>query len=49
MVNIWLEDEDAGSCLEDLAYTMEGLEMLSATDCIKRFLDPADKMEDISE
>lgn len=49
MINIWLEDEDAGSCLEDLAYTMEGLDMLTATDCIKRFLDPADKMEDISE
>lgn len=49
MLNNWLEDEEAGSCLEDLAYIMEGLKMIAATDCLKRYLEPVDKMEDISE
>lgn len=47
MLRNWLADEDVDSCLEDLAYTMEGLKMIAATDCIKRILEPA--MEDISE
>lgn len=47
MINIWLEDDT--NTLADLAYTLEGLKMISATDCIKRILEPVDKMEDISE
>lgn len=47
MLRIWLEDDT--NTLADLAYTLEGMKMISATDCIKRILEPADKMEDISE
>lgn len=48
MLRIWYEEEmDAN--LENLCYTMEGLELIAAADCIKRILEPADKMEDISE
>lgn len=47
MLRLWLEDDS--NSLADLAYTLEGLKMISAADCIKRILEPADKMEDISE
>lgn len=47
MLSNWLEDDS--NSLEDLAYTLEGLKMISAADCIKRILEPVDKMEDISE
>ncbi|XP_031617762.1 THO complex subunit 1 [Contarinia nasturtii] len=47
MLRIWLEDDT--NTLADLAYTLEGLKMISAADCVKRILEPADKMEDISE
>lgn len=47
MFSIWLEDDT--NILADLAYILEGLKMISAADCVKRILEPADKMEDISE
>lgn len=47
MIRLWLEDDT--NTLADLAYTLEGLKMISAADCVKRILEPADKMEDISE
>lgn len=47
MLRIWLEDDT--NSLADLAYTLEGMKMIQATDYIKRILEPADKMEDISE
>lgn len=47
MFRIWLEDDT--NSLADLAYILEGLKMISAADCVKRILEPADKMEDISE
>lgn len=47
MLKIWLEDDS--NTLADLDYTLEGLKMINAADCIKRILDPVDKMEDISE
>lgn len=47
MLRLWLEDDT--NTLADLAYTLEGMKMISATDCVKRILEPADKMEDISE
>lgn len=47
MLRLWLEDDT--NILADLAYTLEGLKMISAADCVKRILEPADKMEDISE
>lgn len=48
MIDIWMNEDDDPS-LEDLAYMMEGLKMMAAVDYVKRILDPADKMEDISE
>ena len=48
MLQIWFDD-DVDSSLDNLAYIMEGLEMIAAADAIKRILEPADKMEDISE
>lgn len=48
MLRIWFdEDEDAN--LDNLAYMLEGLELTVAAEAIKRILEPADKMEDISE
>lgn len=48
MLQIWYENDDDPS-LENLAYIMEGLGMIGPADYIKRILEPADKMEDISE
>lgn len=48
MLQIWFGD-DVDASLENLAYIMEGLEMIAAADAVKRILDPADKMEDISD
>lgn len=48
MLRIWFE-EDVDASLENLAYTLESLDMIAAADAIKRMLEPADKMEDISE
>lgn len=48
MLDVWMNDDEDPS-LEDLAYMMEGLNMIAAVDCVKRILEPADKMEDISE
>lgn len=48
MLRIWFEeDEDAN--LDNLAYMLEGLELAVAAEAIKRLLEPADKMEDVSE
>lgn len=49
MLDIWYQDEGDDANLENLCYTIEGLELTAAADCIKRILEPADKMEDISE
>lgn len=49
MLDIWYQDEGEDASLENLCYTIEGLELTAAADCIKRILEPADKMEDISE
>lgn len=49
MLDIWYQDEGEDASLESLCYTIEGLELTAAADCIKRILEPADKMEDISE
>lgn len=48
MLQIWF-DEDVDATLDNLAYILDGLDMISAADAIKRILEPADKMEDISE
>lgn len=48
MLRIWF-DEDVDASLENLAYILEGLDMIAPADAIKRMLEPADKMEDISE
>lgn len=48
MLDHWFNDDDDAS-LDNLCYILEGLDMISAADAIKRFLEPADKMEDISE
>lgn len=47
MLKIWFEDDDAN--LDNLCYILDGLELNAAADTIKRILEPADKMEDISE
>lgn len=48
MLQHWFNDDDDAS-LDNLSYILEGLDMIAAADAIKRFLEPADKMEDISE
>lgn len=48
MLDHWFNDDDDAS-LDNLSYILEGLDMIAAADAIKRFLEPADKMEDISE
>lgn len=48
MLEHWFNDDDDAS-LDNLSYILEGLEMIAAADAIKRFLEPVDKMEDISE
>lgn len=48
MLQHWFNDDDDAS-LDNLSYILEGLDMIAASDAIKRFLEPADKMEDISE
>lgn len=48
MLQIWFDDDDDAN-LDNLSYYLEGLDMIAAADCVKRFLEPADKMEDISE
>lgn len=48
MLRIWF-DEDVDAGLENLAYILEGLDMIAPADAIKRILEPVDKMEDISE
>lgn len=47
MLRNWFEDDDDAN-LDNLCYIMEGLEMIAATACVKRFLETV-KMEDISE
>lgn len=48
MLANWFDNDDDAN-LDNLCYILEGLEMIAAADCVKRFLEPADKMEDISE
>lgn len=48
MLEHWFNDDDDAS-LDNLSYILEGLDMIAGADAIKRFLEPADKMEDISE
>lgn len=48
MLQHWFNDDDDAS-LDNLSYILEGLDMIAAADAIKRFLEPVDKMEDISE
>lgn len=48
LLKVWFE-EDVDSNLDNLGYILEGLGMIAASDATKRFLEPADKMEDISE
>lgn len=48
MLRNWF-DEDVDASLENLAYILEGLDMIAPADAIKRMLEPVDKMEDISE
>lgn len=48
MLGIWF-DEDEDASLDNLAYMLEGLELVAAAEAIKRILEPVDKMEDISE
>lgn len=48
MLEHWFNDDDDAS-LDNLSYILEGLDMIAAADAIKRFLEPVDKMEDISE
>lgn len=48
MLQNWFETDDDAN-LDNLCYILEGLDMIAAADGVKRFLEPADKMEDISE
>lgn len=48
MLQVYFGD-DTDATLENLCYTLEGLELIAAADCIKRIVEPVDKMEDISE
>ncbi|KAG4080645.1 hypothetical protein HA402_013175 [Bradysia odoriphaga] len=48
MLEHWFNDDDDAS-LDNLSYILEGLDMIAGADAIKRFLEPVDKMEDISE
>lgn len=48
MLNIWF-DEDDDANLDNLAYMLEGLELVVAAQAIKRMAEPADKMDDVSE
>lgn len=48
MLGIWF-DEDEDASLDNLAYMLEGLELLVAAEAIKRILEPVDKMDDVSE
>lgn len=48
MLQNWVEEDDDAN-LDNLAYIMEGLELIAAADCVKRFLEPIDKMDDISD
>lgn len=41
MLSVWF-DEDEDGCLENLAYTLEGLEMLDAANIVKRIIDADD-------
>lgn len=48
MLQIWFEDDmDAG--LDNLAYILEGLGMISACEAVKKFIPANDKTEDISD
>lgn len=48
MLQVWFSD-DADANLDNLGYILEGLELIAAADAVKRFIEPVDKMEDISE
>lgn len=48
MLRIWF-DEDEDASLDNLAYMLEGMEMVAAAEAIKRIVEPADKMDDVSE
>lgn len=48
MLRNWF-DEDDDANLDNLAYIMDGLEMVAATDCVKKILESTEKMDDSSE
>lgn len=48
MLQNWF-DEDDDANLDNLAYIMDGLEMIAATDCVKKILEPTEKMDDSSD
>lgn len=47
MLTIWFEEDDDAN-LDNLAYTLEGLEILKAAELIKEIIG-ADKVEEIVE
>lgn len=48
MLNIWFDD-DMDASLDNLAYILEGLGLLTACATVKRFIPLAEKTEDISD
>lgn len=48
MLQIWFED-DMDASLDNLAYILEGLGMISACEALKKFIPILDKTEDISD